>query len=175
MADLEDHVDAGRRKAGDVLAERRLGKRKPRRARRQVLAQHLHAIAERGRDREAAIADDLERHALTDLGLGPLVERQREIGMRVDVDEPGCHDLPARVDHAAGGPRRPPLDADDATAGDAHVGVEPGRAGAVDHVTATNQQIVHRSSSPSAPWRAPLSDVALARSLRRAIGAPTPR
>ena len=32
------------------------------------------------------------------------IERQREIGVRVDVDEPGRHHLPARVDRAAGRP-----------------------------------------------------------------------
>ena len=90
--------------------------------------------------------------------------------MGVDVDEPGRHDLPARVDHAAGRARRAALDGDDAARANAHVGVESGRAGTVDHVTASDQQIVHHSSMTRS--RA-FTVVERARPLRTATGAPT--
>ena len=40
---------------------------------------------------DAALAHDLGRHALVHLALGTAVDHQREVGMRVQVDETGCH------------------------------------------------------------------------------------
>ncbi len=92
--------------------------------------------------------------------------------MGVDVDEPGRHDLPARVDHAAGRARRAALDGDDAAGAHAHVGVEPGRAGAVDHVTASDQEIVHHSSM-GIESRMAVTGGERARPPHTATGAPT--
>src|SRR3989441_7104036 len=147
VADLEDHVHGGRRERRDVLRERRRGELEPGRARRQVLPVHRDPLGHRRRDREAAVAHDLERDALADLRLRARIERQREVRVRVDVDEPGRHDLTARVDGAVGRPRRARLDRDDASGGDAHVGVAARRAGAVDHVATPNQQVIYDFSS----------------------------
>jgi hypothetical protein len=165
MADLEDDVDGGRREGGEVLGEGRGRERQPRGARREIFAEHLHAVGQRRRHREAAVADDLERDALPDLRLGSLVERQGEVRMRVDVDEPGRDDLAAGVDLPPRRSRRSPLDGQEPAAADAHIGVDARRAGAVDHVAATNQQIVHDSS--------PARRAGPARSLPTASGGPT--
>jgi len=68
---------------------------------------------------------------------------------------PGRHDLTARVDLAMGRPRRPPLDRDDAAALTLTSQSRPG-AGAVDQVTAPDQQVVHgRSPTPAVTGAAP--------------------
>ena len=156
MADLEDDVDRGGRERRDVIRERRLGALKPGRAGRQVLPQHRQPLGQRRGGREAAVAHDLQRHALAHLRLRARIERQREIRVRVDVDETGRHDLTARVDLAMGRPRGPPLDRDDAAGAHAHVAIAARRAGAVDQVTAPDQQVVHgRSPTPAVTGAAP--------------------
>src|SRR6185369_1365785 len=99
------------------------------------------ATGQGGRGRKSTVAGDLQRDALADLRLRPRVERQREVGVRVDVDEAGRDDLAAGVDHPAGRPRRARLERDEAAPVDADVGVAPGRAGAVDQVAAADQQV----------------------------------
>ena len=75
------------RKAIEVLGKARLAKRQPRRARAQIVLQQFDLAGQRRRDREAAMADDLRGDALAHLAFGLRIDRQREIGMRLDVDE----------------------------------------------------------------------------------------
>src|SRR6058998_4230309 len=63
--------------------------------------------------------------------------------MGVDVDESWRDDLPLRVDHASGRAPGAGLDRDDPARADAHVGLAPGRSGAVDQLTASDQEVVH--------------------------------
>ena len=119
---------------------------------------HHHALARREavgldhdrRDRKSTIADDLERDALADLRLRARVERQREVRVGVDVDEPGGDDLAAGVEHAAGRPGRARLDGGDAAVEHGDVGLAAGRAAAVDDVAATDQEVVHVRAAATA-------------------------
>ena len=52
--------------------------------------------------REAAMTDDLGRDALAHLALGLRIDRQDEVGMRLDVDKAGRYRQPLGVDDAAG-------------------------------------------------------------------------
>src|SRR5262249_1342471 len=123
---------------------------------RRLSPEPLGPLGQRRSGREAAVADDLERHALTDLRLCAGIERQREIRVGVDVDEAGRHHLAARVDHTVSRTRRPPLERDDTTGADAHVAVTARRAGTIDQGPAANQQIVHGPTfTGAAPARAP--------------------
>ena len=143
MADLQHDVERGRRKRCDVVCEAGLAERQPRRAGREVFAQHGGPAGQDGGDRKSTVADDLQRHALTDLGFRARIERQREVGVRVNVDESRRHDLAARVDDAAGRAGRARLDGDDAAGAHAHVGLTRLSAGAVDQLPAPDQQIIH--------------------------------
>src|SRR5262249_59986162 len=83
------------------------------------------------RRRRSALADDFGRHALPDLALGVAVREQREVRVRVRIDEARSEHAAGRVDGARGGP----VDAPDR--GDASVPYPDGaghgrRAGPVD-------------------------------------------
>lgn len=54
--------------------------------------------------RRSAVPDDFRRHALEDLALGAGRVRQREVGVRLDVDEARGDDRPLGVDLAPGRP-----------------------------------------------------------------------
>ena len=98
VADQHAGVHRGRRKRVEIVGKARLAERQPRRARRKIIAQQLDLAGQRGRDREAAMADDLGGDALAHLALGLGIDRQREIRVGLDVDEarrdrePGCVD-----------------------------------------------------------------------------------
>ena len=143
VTDLQDDVEGRRGERGDVVGEAGLAERQPRRAGRQVLTQHGGAPGQGGGDGEAAVTDDLQRHALPDLGLRARVQRQGEVGMRVDVDEAGRDHLAARVDDPARGTPGSGRDRPDAAAAHAHVGLTARRPRAVDHEAAADQQVVH--------------------------------
>ena len=66
---------------------------------------------------DAALADDLGRHALVHLALCTAVDDQREVGVRVQIDEPGRHDQAAHVQTLPRGSRREIAQGDDAAVG----------------------------------------------------------
>jgi hypothetical protein len=108
---------------------------------RAQLRQHLVG---HGRIAEPILTEELERHALAHLRLVPRLGEQLHVGVGVHVDEPGADEEPTRVDR----PPRRLIDASDradAVAGDRDVGGERRRAGAVDHATATEDQVEHAS------------------------------
>ena len=143
VAHLHDGVHRGRREAVEVLGERGLAEGQRRRAGRQVVGQQLGPSGQRRGGREAAVADHLGGHALADLALRAGIEGQGEVGMRVDVDEAGRHDLAARVDRPA---RRAPgarLEGGDAPVAHRHVGLLPGRTRAVEDQSSADDDVVH--------------------------------
>ena len=79
-------VPGGRRPA-----ERDLARVPVDRLRRELLVQQREAA-------EAAVADDLRRHALVNGARRARVDEEREVGVAVDVDEAGRDDLAGRVD-----------------------------------------------------------------------------
>ena len=85
-----------------------------------------------GREGEAALARDLGGDALADLAVGAPVREEHGVGMGMDVDEAGRHRRSRHVDAARGLDPREVADRGDLAAGDADVGEERGRAGAVD-------------------------------------------
>ena len=88
------------------------------------------------------MADHLGGDALPDLALGLGVERQGEVGMRLDVDEAGRHDKAARVDDPRSIGAETPADGDDATRRDRDIGLDRGRAAAVDDLAARDEDFV---------------------------------
>jgi hypothetical protein len=80
--------------------------------------------------------------------LGEQVERRRRVlehrrgGLAHHVDEAGRDDQPGRVDHLAGFRVLEPADGGDPAVAHADVGEEPGRAGAVDHASAADDDVV---------------------------------
>ena len=99
--------------------------------------------------------DDLGRHSLAYFALGLGVDRQREVGMRLDVDEAGRDDLTLRVDRPAGGALVTWLDRDDASAANGDVRPPGRRAGAVDDVAAADDEIVGHGIAQSARLTGP--------------------
>ena len=103
------------------------------------------------------MADDLGGDALAHLALGLGIDRQGEIGMRLDVDKARRHGEPGRIDHALRGAidaadcRNPP-------ARNRDVARHAGTAGAVKHSAAADQDIVHGAYSNTAQRDAPLSE-----------------
>ena len=87
VADQHAGVHRGRREAVEIMREASARGTAATARRRQIIRQQLDLAGQRGRDREAAMADDLGGDALADLALGLRIDRQREIGMRLDVDE----------------------------------------------------------------------------------------
>jgi hypothetical protein len=142
VADLEDRVHRRGREAVRVRRERRVAEREPRRARGQVLAQVGGAARQRGCGGEAAVADHFGRHALPDLAFRFWIQRQREVGVRVDVDEARREREPGGVDEAAG-LAQVGADRGDRAVRDRDVDASRGRTGAVEHLGAPNQEVVH--------------------------------
>ena len=98
VADLHDRIHRDCRPGGHVTGEIRLGKRQPRRARRKIIGEEFGFPGQSRRNREAAIPDDLRSNPLPDFRLRERVERQREVGMGMNVDKAGREDQPSPVD-----------------------------------------------------------------------------
>ena len=105
VPDQHAGVDGGRRKGVEIVGKRRLAERQPWRARAEIIAQQFDLAGKARRDREAAMADDLGGDALAHLALGLGIDRQREVGMGLDVDEARRHREAGGVDDL--GARRP--------------------------------------------------------------------
>ena len=69
---------------------------------RRDKSQLFDLLRKRRRHRKAAIANNLSRHTVPNLPVRLRVKWQGEVGMRVNVDETGRHDLTLRIDKALG-------------------------------------------------------------------------
>ncbi len=90
---------------------------------------------------------DERGHALPDIVVGGRDLEDAARGMRMDIDEPGRHDLPADVDGAGRGLVYGRRDASDRVTADPDVAPIPGAAGPVDDSGVAEQQIVRRDLS----------------------------
>jgi hypothetical protein len=87
------------------------------------------------------LARDLGRDALPDLALGQWTDEQVEVGVRVDVDEPGGDGQIAAVDLDGSRSSDSRSDVGDAVARDQHVGCAGRGSGAVVHNPPTEQRL----------------------------------
>src|SRR2546428_3236435 len=118
----------------------------------QVVTQ-LSSSARQGRGhREATVAHHFRGHALADLAFCLRVQRQRKIGVRVNVNEARGHYLSRGIndalcrtsERARYGPHAPI----------AHGNIETlaGRPTAIDDLSTANDEVVHRVSPLVAVW-----------------------
>ena len=112
---------------------------------RLQMAKNLAGVGPRahGRGAEAALADDLGRHALADLAVGAAVHQQGEIGVGVDVDEAGRDHQAAGIQALRGRGALQIADGHDAVTHDAQVAGKGVAAAAVDDVAAVDQGVEH--------------------------------
>ena len=89
VPDQHAGIHCGGGKGVEIVRERGFRERQPWRAGTEILAQQFDFACKRRRHREAAVADDLGRHPLAHLALGLGIDRQREVGMGLDIDEAG--------------------------------------------------------------------------------------
>ena len=106
--------------------------------RRRAVAAVSHQLA----------GDSLAQPATQQHPLGRRGKGEQEIGMRVQVDEAGRHDSAPDIQLSPcltgqAGPHR-----DDAVGLESHVGEEPGRARAVHHLPASQDQVEHAPQAP---------------------------
>ena len=159
VPDQHAGIHGGRRKRVEIVGKARLAERQPGRARAEIIAQQLDLSGQHRRDREPAMADDLGRHALAHLALGLGIDRQREVGMGLDVDEAGRDREPGGVDHLRCVRGRDRADRRDPAVADGKVARHAGLAAAVEQEAAADQN-VHR-------W---LASSRVARLLIRSVG-----
>ncbi len=91
--------------------------------------------------RRGALAGDIERDALADLALRRAVLDERHLRVRVEVDESGRDDQTGRVDDPTCASPAQQSDARDAIAPDAHVRSHRRRPGAIEHLTAADDDV----------------------------------
>lgn len=111
------------------------------RARRAVVVSH-------GGHAEVAVADEgggVGGDALRERTKRAAVERDRQVRVRVDVDEAGTHDPARRIDGAPGGARGEVADRGDPVAVDGDVALPAGRSAAVDQRPVRDQEVVHET------------------------------
>ena len=141
VAEQWSAVHRGRRVAQCVDELAAAVQARPARRRQQVQRLGQLAVGQRGQA-HAAIAADAGGHALGDLASHVGLDQQRQVVVRMRVDEAGCHDSAARVDLlAAAG--QPAADFGHAAGGDGHVGRSPGRAAAVDQRAVADDEVEH--------------------------------
>ena len=150
VADQHAGVHGGRRKRVEIIGKRGLPKRQPRRAGAEIVAEELDLAGQRRRDREAAMADDLRGDPLAHLALGLGIDRQREVGMGLDVDEAGRDHEACRVDHLGGVAANVSPDGGDAAVADREIARLAGGAAAVEQQAAADENVVH---ADILPWR----------------------
>src|SRR5262245_27741284 len=104
------------------------------------------------------MADDLGGDALAHLALGLGIDRQREVGMGLDVAEARGDGEVGGVDHLGGLARKAGADGGDAAAADGDVAAVAGGAAAVEdqstadeHVVAHGMPAVANAASPNNP------------------------
>ncbi len=87
------------------------------------------------------MADNLGGDALANLALGLRVDRQHEIGMRLDVDKARRHHEPAGIDDPVGIRRQVGPDLGHQAVLNRDIGALAGSAAAVDHRAAANEDV----------------------------------
>ncbi len=85
--------------------------------------------------------DDLCGDALADLALGLGIDRQRKVGMGLDVDEARRHRQPVGVDGPGGVVREATADRRDAAVPHGEIGRNPGAAAPVVERAAADQDV----------------------------------
>ena len=105
------------------------------------------------------MADDLGGDALADLALGLGVDRQREIRMRLDVDEARRHGEPCGVDGLLGAAFELRADRGDTAVFNGEISRGAGRAAAVENKPAADQDVMHGKMARG--WDRPKVDVDL--------------
>jgi hypothetical protein len=113
VTDQHDAVDRGRRIGPDVVGEGGIDEVEPWRARPQILGERFGLSRQCRRAAEAAMADHLGRDALADFAFRQRHQRQRPVGVGLDVDEAGGDDFVPGVDHARAAGRDIRIDGDD--------------------------------------------------------------
>ena len=147
MTDQHAGVHGGRGETVEVSGKGCFLERQPWRARAQIVAQELDLARQRRRDREAAMADDLGGHALAHLALGLGIDRQREVGMSLDVDEARRHRQSGGVDHFRRIVAEVGADGGDAAIADREVAGPARGAGAVEQQPAADQDVMRHAIS----------------------------
>ena len=147
VTDQHAGVHGGRGETVEVSGKGCFLERQPWRARAQIVAQELDLARQRRRDREAAMADDLGGHALAHLALGLGIDRQREVGMRLDVDEARRHRQSGGVDHFPRIVAEVGADGGDAALADREVAGPARGAGAVEQQPAADQDVMRHANS----------------------------
>src|SRR6185503_7671124 len=163
VRDEAQHVDGGLGgvESREVLAGRAPGQREVLRVAVDRAARGV-GVADR-EAAEAAVADDLRRHALVDRAHRAGIDEQRVVGVAVQVDESGADREPGGVDLLGVDPVHVPDDGD-APVVHEHVACTAGCAGAV----------VDRAAADRDPHRLPTSRFTYAPSRRkRSLARPT--
>ena len=142
---------------GDVEPERRhaihvLGERAPLPGQSAVeeadeVGELLHVFHRQRRRREAAVAGDLQRHALARLLRAVRIHGQVEVVVRVHVDEAGTDDAAIGLHDVARPATREIADLDDTPCADCDVGAPLGRTGSVDHPAAGDEVVQAQSGT----------------------------
>ena len=143
MAHLHDGIHRGGREGVEIVSEGGFTKLQPGGAGGQVIAQHLDPSWQRRRGGEAAVAQHFGGDALADLALRPWIQRQGEVGVRVNVDKAGRDHLSGGIDDASALPGLAAVNRHNTSVGDRHIGDTARCAAAIDHFSPTNHQIVH--------------------------------
>ena len=91
--------------------------------------------------RATAVAGDDRSDAVVNIVVGGETIEQAEFDVRVDVDEPGCHDLPRRIDGAGRRVILEPANRDDPPVAHGDIAVEPVVAGAIDDAAILDEDI----------------------------------
>ena len=97
------------------------------------------------------MADDLGGHALAYLALGPGIDRQREVGMGLDVDEARRHGKAVCVDDLGGCVIDARTDSGNAAVADGDIAGLAGGSGAVEEKTAADQDVMARAQVATSP------------------------
>ena len=108
----------------------------------QIQRRRRCAIEDERRERDAAIAGHDRGDALTDFRAHIGGDEERAIVVGMDIDESRGDDEPVRVDLAPSAAARQTFHGSDALAVDRDIGAETGGAGAVDHASAAQHQVV---------------------------------
>ena len=143
VADQHAGVHRGRRKRVEIFGERELAERRPGRRRAQIVLQELHLAGQAWRHREPAMADDFGGDPLAHFAFCLGIDRQREVGVGLDVDEarrngeaPGVNDLLRRFGELRS-------DRNDAAVLDCHIARHAGGSAAVVKEAAADQDVRH--------------------------------
>ncbi len=91
-------------------------------------------------DRASVLAHDLQRDPLTDAALRVRVDQEREVGMGVDIDEPGRQGHSGQVDLLGPGCQDPSHFGDTITR-DRDIDLHPGSARPVEHRRAAQDEV----------------------------------